>query len=112
MEQLYFNQDDGEEALKYALHSGKNIDLNSNDRFTQFIVTKCIETYNQRKQLLYDSEGRSDSSDVQMIEGNLEMMANKIFDLSLESGDDLGMIGLAIEARRIDLVSFILSPNS
>jgi hypothetical protein len=90
--------------LKYALHSGPNIDLAAGDRYTQFIITKCIETYSRRKQAQYDAEGRNDAGDIQIIESELELMANKIFNISLEARDHTGMIGLAIEARRIDLV--------
>ncbi|RPA80049.1 26S proteasome regulatory complex, non-ATPase subcomplex, Rpn2/Psmd1 subunit [Ascobolus immersus RN42] len=112
---VFYHLGDFDESMVFALGAGNLFDISANSEYVQTIVEKCIDKYislnaasdsseltesseetSHRKSQLRNAPGKADPR----LESIVERMIKKCFDLN----DFKPAIGIAIEARRLDVV--------
>lgn len=84
--------------MKLALEAGDKFNIMERSQYVDTVISKCIDMYiSQRVKL---SEGADDV----MIDQSLEDIVNKMFDRCFADQEWNQAIGLALDARRLDIV--------
>ncbi|GMM53109.1 proteasome regulatory particle base subunit [Starmerella bacillaris] len=119
---VYFNLDDHALALKYALAAGNELDLSQRSEFVDTIISHSIKTYVDARQKLVDGEGAATSEPSELIESSdlsetidtetdpaLAQIVQQMLQRCTESGEVQLALGIALDARRLDLVEKFLA---
>ena len=115
---VYYHLGAYDESLNFALGAGKNFDLNSTSEFVQTIISKCIDTYTSLRQKSEDvvagANGTSDLNVVKkaVVDPRLTAVVERMFQKCFEQGHWKEAIGLALEARRLDVLESTLNQAS
>ena len=98
--QVYYNLGDLDLALHFALAAGSELDLTKRSEFVDTVISHGIKTYISERQARVDDETTTDSADFDKLEKVVEEMLERCF----ASGQTTLALGVALEARRLDLV--------
>lgn len=106
---IYYNLGEFDASMKYALASGDLFDVNLTDsEYVETIVSKCISEYITQAQKIHDSpSGQSGEK----VDDKLTAVAEKMLKRCIDSGDFKLALGVAMEARRLDIVESILKDH-
>lgn len=89
------------EAMKYALESGQYFDITVKDQYIDCLVSKCIDQYTRLQQSNYEKLHDEDKT---VIDEKLKNVVEKMLKICITEGDRKQAIGIALEARRLDIV--------
>lgn len=96
--------EDYNEAVNYALTSGKYFDLNVRDQYTDTLIGKCIDRYIGERQKNFELK---EAERIQ-ISDLLEKVIENIFARSVRDKEFTLGLGIALDSRRIDKIEEIL----
>lgn len=104
-----FHKEDYENALNYILLAPDHFDIKNRDEFVDKMISRAIDRYSAIQKHNY-SAGEGDKI---IIDANLTNLINNIFDQSFATKNDHKIIaGLAVEARRLDVVQRVINGSS
>ncbi|CDR94992.1 rpn2_yeast 26S proteasome regulatory subunit rpn2, putative [Babesia bigemina] len=110
---VYFNLQDYAKALHYALAAGDRFDPQGRSEYANIIVAKAVDEYIRARQEAQDGNTpRSNSSLAAASQEPLEALVTRLIAMSVESGDEHHAIGIALDARRLDLLLRILKDSA
>jgi len=98
---LYYYLGSYDDSLQYALCAEKAFDVKENSEFVVTTVCKCIDHYTKLKKQEHDA--KASGTLPPEIDSRLEAIVDRMFDNCLEAGNYKQAIGIAIEARRLDV---------
>eukprot|EP01134_Creolimax_fragrantissima_P008306 CFRG8306T1 len=90
---IYYHLGEFDSSLLYALSAGSRFDVDNKSQYVETIVSQCIDSYITSRQ----------SADALSIDSRLESVVNYMFESCLSQGEIKQAIGIAFEARRIDV---------
>jgi 26S proteasome regulatory subunit N2 len=101
---VYYNLGDYESAVKFALVAEEEFNLDESSEYVQTIISKAIDQYIKWNRKNYEQEIESEPIPTQLTL-IFEKMLNKAF-----KSDDLKLvIGISLDAYRLDIVEQIIS---
>ncbi|XP_017773967.1 PREDICTED: 26S proteasome non-ATPase regulatory subunit 1-like [Nicrophorus vespilloides] len=95
---VYYHLGFYDDSLSYALGAGTLFDVYSNSQYVETMISKCIDQYIKLRQALID-EKKLDTK----IDATLESVVNKMFQRCLAENQFQHALGIALEARRLDI---------
>lgn len=90
-----------DDALRLALESGPKFDIEEKSAYVEKLISKCIDEYIRKR--VHNAEARTEE-DKLPIDPKLEEVVNHMFLRCLKDGEYKQAIGIAIEARRTDII--------
>lgn len=106
---VYYNLGEFDASMKYALVAGDRFNLGTQSEYIETIVSKCISHYISVSQQYHDTVDKSVlPEDVRVIDPKLVAIAEKMIRRCVDSGDYQLALGVALEARRIDIISTLV----
>ncbi|WPK24554.1 hypothetical protein PUMCH_001832 [Australozyma saopauloensis] len=100
---VYYNLGDFESAVKYALRSGPEFDVEEKSQYVETIVSHCIDLYIVESSKAYILQNAAEPD--KRLLAVFEHMVHKC----LKAGDVKLALGIALESYRLDIVGSILS---
>ena len=95
----FYHLEEYSDALRLALGSGSYFDLNDKSEYTETIVSRCIDEYIKiRRKPVREGEAAED------VDARLVEVIERVFRQCFDDGEWTQAIGIAIEARRLDIV--------
>lgn len=91
------------DAVNYALESGEYFDLTQRSQYIDTLIGKCIDRYVSERQRNSDA---SQGAERVEINKKLEDIIEKIFQKSISEREYRLGLGVALDARRLDKVSY------
>lgn len=88
--------------MKYALESGPYFDITVKDQYVDCLVSKCIDQYTRLQQTNYEKHNEEDKT---QIDEKLKTVVERMLKISINEGERKQAIGIALEARRLDIVN-------
>nr|XP_039249968.1 26S proteasome non-ATPase regulatory subunit 1-like [Styela clava] len=109
---LYYYLGSFEDSLHYALCAGDCFNINENSEYVGTTISKCIDHYTKLRQQAEDCIAGGDEMKPD-IDTRLEAIVNRMFEKCLADGQFKQAVGIAIEARRMDVFeqAVKLAPN-
>ena len=98
---VYYHMEEYNEALRFALESGSKFDINEKSAYVERLISKCIDDYISKR--VQNAEAKSEE-EKQPIDPKLEEIVNRMFERCLKDGEYNQTIGIALEARRSDMI--------
>jgi 26S proteasome regulatory subunit N2 len=97
--------------MSFALGAGDLFDVSSPSRFVETIVSKCIDEYIRLRSAAADTSASNSNSNERsgVVDARLEALVERMFEQSLALKQYRHAIGVALEARRIDVAERVLS---
>ncbi|PVU98155.1 hypothetical protein BB559_001755 [Furculomyces boomerangus] len=99
---LYFHLQELSDSLNLALEAGELFDLKEDSQYVKTVVNKAIEEYIRER-----NESKSDNSS-KPINPRLEKLVEGVFQRCISEKEYNNVVGLAIEAQRLDVVEKVL----
>lgn len=101
-DQIFYNKEEYEHALDYALQAGEYLNIRARDQFVDKIIARAIERY----RVLQVHNHSAKETERLTVNPDLEHLVNEIFAEGLTEAKDARLIvGIAIESRRLDIVA-------
>ncbi|OZJ03048.1 hypothetical protein BZG36_03705, partial [Bifiguratus adelaidae] len=99
---VYYHLGEYDDSVQYALNAGDLFDINDHSEYVETIILKCIDKYIQlRIQQTEDEKVEIDS--------DLQDVVERMFKRCQEDGQYKQAIGIALEARRLDVVEQMIN---
>eukprot|EP00826_Nyctotherus_ovalis_P060137 TRINITY_DN8413_c0_g1_i2.p1 TRINITY_DN8413_c0_g1~~TRINITY_DN8413_c0_g1_i2.p1 ORF type:complete len:948 (-),score=375.69 TRINITY_DN8413_c0_g1_i2:1130-3973(-) len=98
---VYYHMEQYDEALRLALESGSKFDINEKSAYVERLISKCIDDYTSKR--VRNAEAKSEE-EREAIDPKLEEIVNRMFERCLRDGEYYQTIGIALEARRTDMI--------
>lgn len=95
---VYYHLGDYAVALNFALGAGEMFDVNTKTEYVDTILSQGIDLYTIHRRKIIDDRSKDHT-----IDPRLEVLVNRMFERCFEEGKFKLAVGMAIEARRIDL---------
>uniref|UniRef100_A0A8C9GL47 26S proteasome non-ATPase regulatory subunit 1 n=1 Tax=Piliocolobus tephrosceles TaxID=591936 RepID=A0A8C9GL47_9PRIM len=104
---VYYHLEKYNEALKFALCSGKLFNMNEKSQYVETILAKCTEMYVEINERKY--EGDDYINENYSIQGNNLI----VMEICIKTNTVKEALGVALDARRLDKVEYIIlnAPN-
>lgn len=99
---VYYHLGDFDQSVQFALHAGKYLDMSSGTEYSNTIVAKAIRHYVDLRQQEYDA-GEPATIDAKLV-SSIELLLENC----VKCGQTIMALGVALEARRLDIVEAIL----
>eukprot|EP00123_Amoebidium_parasiticum_P013699 comp22103_c0_seq1/m.32265 comp22103_c0_seq1/g.32265 ORF comp22103_c0_seq1/g.32265 comp22103_c0_seq1/m.32265 type:complete len:931 (-) comp22103_c0_seq1:132-2924(-) len=96
---VYYHLGEFDDSLTYALGAGTKFDVNQKSQYVEKIISKCIDQYIAQRTRQAESAGKETVT----IDARLESIVDHMFAACLAQGETRQAIGIALEARRIDI---------
>lgn len=109
---VYYNLGEFDASMRFALVAGDKFDLSVKSEYIETIVSKCISVYIAQSQKLHDLSQKAISElaeEEQTIDPKLRGIAERMLKRCIEGGENRLAIGVALEARRLDIIEQILN---
>ncbi|EPY50668.1 19S proteasome regulatory subunit Rpn2 [Schizosaccharomyces cryophilus OY26] len=100
---VYYYLGEYDEALQFALASGTKFLQDKNSSFKETLIFKCIDTFIQQ------SSERYSNYELEPMDERLSGVVEGIFQKCYANKEWRHVLGIAIEAHRLDLVEYILN---
>lgn len=112
---VYYNLGEFDASMKFALVAGDKFDLTVKSEYVETIVSKCISHYISLAQKLHDMsptaiEGLPEEE--RSIDPKLTGIAERMLKRCIDAGDFKLALGVALEARRLDIIDKVLKESS
>ncbi|CDH53515.1 probable rpn2-26s proteasome regulatory subunit [Lichtheimia corymbifera JMRC:FSU:9682] len=101
---VYYHLGELDDSVTFALGAGKFFDLTEKSEYVDTIISKCIDKYIEQRTRQPENEAEIDSRLQDVVE---RMFQRCIDDKEYEQG-----IGIALEARRLDVVKTMIEKGS
>ncbi|KAI5793103.1 armadillo-type protein [Geopyxis carbonaria] len=106
---VYYHLGEYEESMMFALGAGDLFEISSQNEYVETIISKCIDEYiaiTSRNDFSQYSENtaNSEAKTPQKVDPRLEDIVERMFRSCFAEGSYKPAIGIAIEARRLDVV--------
>lgn len=98
---VYYHMEQYDEALRLALESGTKFDINEKSAYIERLISKCIDDYTSKR--VHNAEVKSEE-EKEIIDPKLELIVDRMFERCLRDGEYYQTIGIALEARRKDII--------
>lgn len=99
---IYYNLGDYESSMKFALAAGKLFNFDSSSDYVETIVSKCIREYIEVSQQHYEDPAAP------VPDARLGAVLDQMLQRSYAQGHLKLALGVALEARRLDIITKIL----
>lgn len=99
---VYYNLGEFDTSVKFALSAGSKFDIEARSEYIETIVSKIIGKYIEQAQAADDDEAASP------VEPGLQSVVEKMLERCVSKGEFRMALGVALEARRLDIVQNIL----
>ncbi|KAJ2399637.1 proteasome regulatory particle base subunit [Coemansia sp. RSA 2559] len=100
---IYFHLGEFDDALTFALGAGELFDLSDTSAYVQTVVNHAIDKYIELR-ALGDQQGVASA-----VDARLEAVVERMFARCFESEDYGQVVGISIEARRLDVLERALA---
>ncbi|CAG8556740.1 11970_t:CDS:10, partial [Acaulospora colombiana] len=101
---VYYHLGEFDDSLTFALGAGDLFDASSKSEYVETIISKCIDKY-----ITLRVQQSEDNSDECVIDSRLQDVVERMFKRCYEDGEFKQAIGIALEARRLDVIEEIIS---
>lgn len=106
---VYYNLGEFNASMKYALVAGDRFDLSAQSEYIETIVSKCISHYIKISQRYHDAADRAAfSEEGKTIDPKLVSIVERMIRRCVDAGDYRLALGVALEARRLDIISNLI----
>ncbi|KAJ1651970.1 proteasome regulatory particle base subunit [Dispira simplex] len=113
LSKIYFNLGEYDEALNFALGAGDLFNLHENSLYTKTVVNTAIERYiAQRVQQWEHDANPKQAEPVTPMNPHLEAVVENMFERCFAQKDYNMAIGVALEARRLDILEKALKQGN
>ncbi|KAJ1721546.1 proteasome regulatory particle base subunit [Coemansia erecta] len=99
---IYFHLGEFDDALSFALGAGEQFSLKESSTYVQTIVNHAIDKY-------IELRGQQDTGSSVAIDKRLEAVVERMFERCFETKEYGQVVGISIEARRLDVLERALS---
>lgn len=96
---VFYHLEELDDALKYALGAGDYFDVSKKSEYTETLIAKCIDDY-----ISLHSRKHDEKEEKLDIDARLEAVVNRMFDRCFDDGEYKQALGIALEARRLDII--------
>ncbi|ORX50506.1 26S proteasome regulatory complex, non-ATPase subcomplex, Rpn2/Psmd1 subunit [Hesseltinella vesiculosa] len=103
---VYYHLGELDESLIFALGAGKKFDLSEKSEYVDTIISKCIDKYISLRQQEPNAEN------VEEIDPRLQDIVERMFQRCAQDGEYEQAIGIALEARRLDVVQAMIQKGN
>ncbi|KAK9477850.1 armadillo-type protein [Lipomyces japonicus] len=97
---VFYNLGEFDQSMHFALAAGDLFDLSLKTEYVETIVSKCIDLFIRTSQTSFDTGSRDTSE----LSASLLEVVERMVKRCIEDGEHKHVIGVALEARRLDLV--------
>lgn len=94
-----------EYAVKLALESGDKFNIMERSQYVDTVISKCMDMYIEQRVKISEGDNTIE------IDKNLEDIVNKMFDRCFSDREWNQAIGLALDARRLDVVEYAIEQS-
>ncbi|CAG8526274.1 17299_t:CDS:10 [Acaulospora morrowiae] len=101
---VYYHLGEFDDSLTFALGAGDLFDASSKSEYVETIISKCIDKYIALRVQQFES-----GSSGQEIDSRLQDVVERMFKRCYDDGEFKQAIGIALEARRLDVIEQIIS---
>ncbi|CAG8546793.1 14325_t:CDS:10 [Funneliformis mosseae] len=101
---VYYHLGEFDDSLSFALGAGELFDASCKSEYVETIISKCIDKYISLRVKKYEDH----TSDVQ-IDPRLQDVVERMFQRCYDDGEFEQAIGIALEARRSDIIEQAIS---
>lgn len=110
---VYYNLSDFDSSVRYALAAGPLLDFSQTSEYHDTIISQCIRKYVELRQQYCDKANRFAvcDGDETKIDPKLVEIVESMLVQCARSGKVNLALGIAIEARRLDIIESILKDN-
>jgi 26S proteasome regulatory subunit N2 len=106
---VFFHLDEPQQALRLALEAG-DFDVSVNDTYSKRLITAALDSYIAFRRGEDEEDHFHSSTEIPALPiGPLKALVHKLLISSCEKGHAADALGIALEAREIDQVHFILT---
>lgn len=111
---VYFYLGELKDALEYALGAGTLFDVEEGSDFTETLVAKAIDEYcaihvKRSDQALAEERGAPSDGEAVVLDSRLVELVERLVASSLQKRAYQAVMGIAIEARRLDMVESVIT---
>ncbi|XP_065313173.1 26S proteasome non-ATPase regulatory subunit 1-like isoform X2 [Gordionus sp. m RMFG-2023] len=96
---VYYNLGEYSEALNYALEAGKLFNVNDTSEYVTTMISECLDFYIKHRLNNFDNIATLETIDIRIVK-----LVDDMFQRCLDSGKFKQAIGIALEARRLDII--------
>jgi 26S proteasome regulatory subunit N2 len=104
---VYYNLGEFDSSMKFALVAGDRLDLAEKSEFVETIVSRCLSHYISVCQKVHDMPKELSEGEKQ-VDPRLAAVAEKMLQRCIDNGDRRLALGVALEARRLDVIETVL----
>jgi len=97
---VFYHLESLDDALKYALGAGSKFDVSSKSEYVETLIAKCIDEYIRQRNL--EAEAKEEKE--RKIDDRLVSIVERMFERCFDAGEYKQAMGIALEARRIDII--------
>lgn len=106
---VYYHLGEYDESMMFALGAGGLFDISAKDEYVDTIISKCIDEYistsAHNDAIQHPADPSNPSGDAPMpVDQRLQDIVERMFRRCYDEEDYIPAIGIAIEARRLDVV--------
>lgn len=103
--QVFYHLEESEDALRLALDAGELFDIREENSYVRTLLNKCLDQYMQVQQHNYSNKASPDNCIPRTHQfEQMEGIINRMFNYCFEESEYKQAIGIALEARRPDMV--------
>ncbi|KAG0222249.1 armadillo-type protein [Mortierella sp. GBAus27b] len=100
---VYYHLGEFDDSLNFALGAGNLFDLSVKSEYVDTIVSKCIDKY-----IALRVQEHQDPQNAEPVDPRLKDVVEKMFDKCYQDGEFKQAVGIALEARRLDVVGYAI----
>jgi len=97
----YYHMAALDEALRLALGAGEYFNIAESSEYVQTLISKAVDAYVSYRTQVYDTP----TAEAKALDPRLERIVEKMFQRCCEDGENIQALGIAVEARRLDLIT-------
>ncbi|CCX33138.1 armadillo-type protein [Pyronema domesticum] len=105
---VYYHLGEYDDSMMFALGAGELFNITAKEEYVDTIISKCIDEYiavtSHNYNLEHNQEPGSESQEPKVIDSRLQDIVERMFRKCYEEEDYKPAIGIAIEAKRLDVV--------
>jgi len=96
---VFYHLEELDDALKYALGAGSLFDIEQSSEYVETLISKCIDEYIRLRVSVMSGKGEEEKMDER-----LEAVVERMFERCFTDGQYKQALGVALEARRMDMI--------
>jgi len=97
---VFYHLGDYKEAMEYALKAEEYFDISNHNEFVDTLIAKCIDEYIRLRQQHFEKRNKGP----ELISKELENIVERMFNRCFEDKEYKQAVGIALEARRLDIL--------